>query len=125
MALSCRRLYSSGVSATGQAVLAQKVHQQAHFALLGELTADLLRLAVGDAARAPTAAPARCIRMSNVSSPNFSAMRAAEPRTDAANQARTEVLRDAAHRGRQPALKRLGRKLLAVGRVRRPSSRSE
>ena len=34
-----------------QAVFAQEVHQQAHFALFGELTADLLRLAVGNAAQ--------------------------------------------------------------------------
>ena len=34
-----------------QTVFAQKVHQQAHFALFGELTADFLCLSVGNAAQ--------------------------------------------------------------------------
>ena len=104
-----------------QTVFAQKVHQQAHFALFGELTADLLRLAVGNAAQLRQTLRLVHKNVKRVLTELFRNF-CRQPRTDSANQARTEVLCDAAHRGRQPALKRLGRKLLAVGRVRHPAA---
>ena len=79
-----------------QTVFAQKVHQQAHFALFGELTADLLRLAVGNAAQLRQTLRLVHKNVKRVLTELFRNF-CRQPRTDSANQARTEVLCDAAH----------------------------
>ena len=102
-------------------MLVQKIHQQAHFALLDELTADLPRLFRRDAANLRQ--PLRLVHQ-DVERVLAERVRDAhrEPLAHPAYQTRPQILRDAPDGRGQTALECLGRKLLAIGRVRDPEA---
>ena len=102
-----------------QAVLAQKIHQQAHLALLDELPPDLARLFRGDAADIGQAFGLVREHVERVL-PELLRNAGGQPRPDAADQARAQIFGNAPRGRGQPPLKRGGLELLAVGRMGHP-----